>query len=348
MTEFVWSWNPSMLDRDHESVTIAWEPNPEATVYEVQMMERHEESSPEWSTLSSSFKNHFLRKKNLRPGVGYQFRVRAQNAEGEWSKFTTPSDAFYVLNPDVSVMKPPTFMVHDGASITIQWEEVEGAEGYHLRWRKEENLQWTTVETVIRATHAKKNGLGPGHYYFSVMPLTSDERSWSYSSPGGPFKVASLNPNIARYFPTTLLTKVKGSTPTSVSTVTALAGKILLVYFSAHWCGPCRNFTPQLANFYNNVIQATPHLKSQIEVVFCSADHSEQDFKGYYRDMPWAAIDFDEDAREQLMGMFQVSGIPRLIVFGTNGQVLQSNAVGTALTAQAAEAWIAQNKAASK
>lgn len=27
--------------------------------------------------------------------------------------------------------------------------------------------------------------------------------------------------------------------------------KIICYYFSAHWCPPCRNFTPILADFYN-------------------------------------------------------------------------------------------------
>jgi thiol-disulfide isomerase/thioredoxin len=33
----------------------------------------------------------------------------------------------------------------------------------------------------------------------------------------------------------------------SVSASEALAGKTVVLYFSAHWCPPCRAFTPQLA-----------------------------------------------------------------------------------------------------
>lgn len=44
------------------------------------------------------------------------------------------------------------------------------------------------------------------------------------------------------------LTKADGS---SLSADAALVGKdVILVYFSAHWCPPCRAFTPVLKDFY--------------------------------------------------------------------------------------------------
>ena len=39
---------------------------------------------------------------------------------------------------------------------------------------------------------------------------------------------------------------------TSVSAEAALEGKdLVLFYFSAHWCPPCRQFTPLLKDFYD-------------------------------------------------------------------------------------------------
>ncbi len=67
------------------------------------------------------------------------------------------------------------------------------------------------------------------------------------------------------------------------------AGKTVGIYFSAHWCPPCRGFTPVLAEFYNKHHQA-----KNFEIVFASSDRSEQDFAGYYAEMPWLTLDFKQ------------------------------------------------------
>merc|ERR1712199_73167 len=57
------------------------------------------------------------------------------------------------------------------------------------------------------------------------------------------------------------------------------------LYFSAHWCPPCRQFTPMLVDAYKK------HLKAKnLEVIFVSADKSPQEFAEYYGTMPWLAI----------------------------------------------------------
>jgi Thioredoxin-like len=72
-----------------------------------------------------------------------------------------------------------------------------------------------------------------------------------------------------------------------------------------------------------------------IEIVFLSADHDENGFSGYYASMPWAAVPFDDDGRESLMGHIRVQGIPRLAVLdGRTGRIIEDNAVGKPLDIQ--------------
>jgi nucleoredoxin len=66
--------------------------------------------------------------------------------------------------------------------------------------------------------------------------------------------------------------------------------------------------------------------------VFLSADHDEQSFKSYYSHMPWLAVDYNEDTREELMSFICVTGIPRVAVLdGRTGKIIEDNAVGKPL-----------------
>jgi len=62
--------------------------------------------------------------------------------------------------------------------------------------------------------------------------------------------------------------------------------EVVGVYFSAHWCPPCRQFTPILAKMYTEMRAAG----KKFEVVFVSADKSESDFDMYFGEMPWLAL----------------------------------------------------------
>merc|ERR1712093_703461 len=98
----------------------------------------------------------------------------------------------------------------------------------------------------------------------------------------------------------------------------SLLGKVFAFYFSAHWCPPCRGFTPQLAEWYSK------DLKSKgLEVVFVSSDKDQQQFEDYFKDMPWLALDFEDRKRKaQLSSMFGVRGIPALVIIDTDGSVI--------------------------
>ena len=75
-------------------------------------------------------------------------------------------------------------------------------------------------------------------------------------------------------------------------------GKVVAVYFSAHWCPPCRNFTPKLVSFYNNVKQSQNGDK--FELIFLSSDKTEPEFKEYLNEMPWYALSYDKRAEKVL------------------------------------------------
>jgi len=94
----------------------------------------------------------------------------------------------------------------------------------------------------------------------------------------------------------------------------SLASKHLAIYFSAHWCPPCRGFTPQLAAFYKDF---TASRSAELEIVFASSDKDEAAFNDYYNEMPWLALPFAErERKEALSKHFDVSGIPTLVVLG--------------------------------
>ena len=104
-----------------------------------------------------------------------------------------------------------------------------------------------------------------------------------------------------------------------------LSNEIIGVYFSAHWCGPCRAFTPRLAQFYKNVNKE----KKQIEIIFNSADQDLKGFNEYFATMPWIATPFDSDAKNQIDEACGINSIPQLIIFDNKGNIIDDNGRGT-------------------
>lgn len=103
--------------------------------------------------------------------------------------------------------------------------------------------------------------------------------------------------------------------------------KLIAVYFSAHWCGPCRKFTPQLVDYYNRVAPQHP----EFEIVFYSHDRSAADFENYMHEtnMPWLAIDFPKLKGKQALTKEAGPGIPSLVLFDSSGNLISSSYVGS-------------------
>jgi len=108
-----------------------------------------------------------------------------------------------------------------------------------------------------------------------------------------------------------------------VKTVEALAGAVTVgIYFSAHWCPPCKGFTPKLAKWY------TDNLKAKgMEIVFVSSDKDEGAFSEYFAEMPWLALPFsDRDRKAKLSKKYKVQGIPTFVVLdGATGELITTD-----------------------
>ncbi|XP_077995351.1 nucleoredoxin-like [Glandiceps talaboti] len=100
--------------------------------------------------------------------------------------------------------------------------------------------------------------------------------------------------------------------------IESLKGKTLCIYFSAHWCPPCKAFTPVLVQFYKKLKDAN----KDFEVIFVSSDRSEESFDQYFSSMPWLAIPYGDPRVSQLSKRFEVSGIPTLVVIDDTGEVI--------------------------
>ena len=100
-----------------------------------------------------------------------------------------------------------------------------------------------------------------------------------------------------------------------------LSNKIIGVYFSAHWCGPCRAFTPRLAEFYKNVNT----LQKQIEIIFNSCDQDLKGFNDYFSTMPWIATPFESESKTKIEEACGINSIPQLIIFDNKGHIIDDN-----------------------
>merc|ERR1712137_1186388 len=114
-------------------------------------------------------------------------------------------------------------------------------------------------------------------------------------------------------------TSLKG---TSTVGKEAIAGKTLGIYFSAHWCPPCRGFTPQLAKVY----KALKAQGKKFEIVFVSSDRDEAGFTGYFAEQPWLAVPFSaRNVKKNLCDTFGIRGIPTLLLFDGKGNLVRSD-----------------------
>lgn len=148
--------------------------------------------------------------------------------------------------------------------------------------------------------------------------ITKDGRAAVCGDPTGE-KLPWIPPTFQEAMPDMLL---KGTDTVKKDTI---AGKTLGLYFSAHWCPPCRGFTPQLAAWYKSI---KGELGDKFEIIFCSGDKDEEAMKSYYKEQcdaggDWLCLPFDK--KDDLDGLFQVRGIPTFLIVTPEGKVINNN-----------------------
>jgi nucleoredoxin len=113
---------------------------------------------------------------------------------------------------------------------------------------------------------------------------------------------------------------------THIRTHADICLQVIGLYFSAHWCGPCREFTPFLCDWLAR-FRADHPLGNAFEVVFVSRDHSRPEFDRYRKEMNFPALPFElaQGAGSDLGELYGVTSIPSLVIVQSDGEVITTD-----------------------
>uniref|UniRef100_A0A0B7AXF3 Thioredoxin domain-containing protein n=1 Tax=Arion vulgaris TaxID=1028688 RepID=A0A0B7AXF3_9EUPU len=121
----------------------------------------------------------------------------------------------------------------------------------------------------------------------------------------------------------TLLQAVAGSEILQeIDANSAVDGQSVLgFYFSAHWCLPCRYFDPEIVRAY----QTLRSRGEKFQVIFVSADRSEEAFQRHVAGMPWLTIPYEDSRNQAVKKHLGVDGIPMLVLVDEKGTIITMN-----------------------
>ena len=99
--------------------------------------------------------------------------------------------------------------------------------------------------------------------------------------------------------------------------------KYTAIYYSAHWCPPCRAFTPKLVAWYKDF---QPKHKD-FQLVFASSDKDAKAMLEYMTGtgMPWPAVKHSEK-KSSGVDKYASNGIPYLVLIDAHGKDLTGRA----------------------
>lgn len=192
---------PVVIEGDHDGTLLRWDEMPKGIAYELQMAIIDGNEEPDWNTLSSTITGTSIIKKSLSMGVAHRFRIKCKYPHG-WDTFSEPSDSYIPPSGNIKFLSPPVLHKKDGTSISVEWQAVDGAVGYILRYREEKCNEWTTAGSAIVANLVRKNGLKNDgtEYVFAVQPIVEGVE-WGFSRGSVPLRATRMS--TAKVRPTT-------------------------------------------------------------------------------------------------------------------------------------------------
>ena len=243
---------------------------------------------------------------------------------------------------------------------------------YELQMREfKGGAPWTSIASNLGGTFVKKKNLtSTNGYQFRVRPIRMENpmtpmspnpynitgRDRPFSPPSEPIVAKGFSAGLQRWFEqlrsTTLLKyKIDDAADQDyleqVPIAESLGGKeFVLLFVSSMTNTRCQDFTSKLLKFYNSLTSKPPAeyedvgAQNPLEVVLVSVDTNEEDFQGQFGEQPWLAIDFEEDARKDILDRLSINvddsqtgeedddDVPRLVVLnGDTGSILVDNFV---------------------
>ncbi len=160
--------------------------------------------------------------------------------------------------------------------------------------------------------------------YISENPPSGEESEASNApgSPEGPESRRDRSPSeVAEALEGTLVTSTGARRTSRLRDYESVENAdYYAFYYSASWCGPCRQFTPVLVRKYNELKRN----HDNFELIFVSSDRNRNDMAEYMSDysMPWPAIDYNRRGRVEPAAQNRPRAIPTLIVLDRDGNVV--------------------------
>ncbi|KAH9261711.1 hypothetical protein BASA81_000367 [Batrachochytrium salamandrivorans] len=327
-----------LVEVGEEYMTLAWGSSQEPARVEFRV---NKQEPAREVTLAGNV----LKKKNLRAGDVVDIRLLP---EGRLHSFTQPASFRPpLLLPSPSAMLELAEDSHTGVAL-VSFPAVNQAMHYQVDMLPldfgdaQENDGWVVVSDCLKTPGVKKKNLfTKAQYSFRYRAALEGGlfTSFSLASLPSSFPLVHARNEVLSKAVSPQLLNLQG---TLVDTVSKLSGKVFALYFSASWCGPCRQMTPKLVQFH----QQMRTLGKEFEIVFVSLDRDSKSFYEYYtQHMPgFFAVPFEQNAlRERLQNEHEITGVPSLKIMSFNtGKCVEPDALRYALDARTFDSWKAK------